>query len=111
MAWYLVKHSNNFTFIDYENNVDITNEVNTQHITELKQNHRSNCTHRIFRMSHSRLQIQILCYQQNGRRFLGRPFKRWNETVTGQWGLRRGRSDDDDNDDDNDDEVLPVIIR
>jgi len=36
-------------------------------------------------MPRSRFLFQTPCYQPEGRRSLGRPFRCWHETIRGQW--------------------------
>jgi hypothetical protein len=42
-------------------------------------------------MDRSRIPGQMMTYRPKGKRFFGRPLKRWRETVTGHWGLIRVR--------------------
>jgi len=45
------------------------------------ENYWCNWKNHAIRMSRWRIPFQILHYQPNGRRSLGRPFKRWHETL------------------------------
>jgi hypothetical protein len=55
----------------------------TSHIDQ----YRNNWKQHVQRMDRSLIPQQIITYPPKGKRSLGRPLKRWGETVTGHGGL------------------------
>lgn len=72
-----------YTRMDHIKNFDIMKELQIEPITEYLQKYRQNWRSHVIRMPRSRIPRQILNYHPVGKRSLGRPFKRWQETVTG----------------------------
>ena len=72
-----------YTKLDKKKNIDIMKELKIDPLLEKIQNYRQNWRSHVLRMPASRIPRQILNYRPQGRRLLGRPMKRWNETVTG----------------------------
>jgi hypothetical protein len=52
---------------------------------------RNNWKQHVQRMYRSRIPRQMMTHRPKGKRSLGRPRKRWRETVTGHWSLIRVR--------------------
>jgi hypothetical protein len=51
----------------------------------------NNLKQHVHKMEQSRIPRQMMTYRPKGKRSLGRPLKRWRDTVTGHWGLIRVR--------------------
>jgi hypothetical protein len=54
-------------------------------VSKFIQNYLANWKDRIERMDSNRIANNLLNYRPNGKRSLGRPLKRWSETVTGHF--------------------------
>jgi hypothetical protein len=56
-------------------------ELQISQITEFICQYRKNCKELVDRMSSDRIPKMILKYKPKGKRNLGRPFKRWKDSV------------------------------
>jgi hypothetical protein len=74
-----------YTRSDYKNNLDVMKDLNTQPVMEFIDNYRYNWKTHVLRVPHSSIPFILVSYQPKGRRSLGIPFKRWQETVTVRW--------------------------
>lgn len=72
-----------YSLLDHKRNELITKELKITPIYEHLNHYRQKWLNHVNRMDRSRLPRQILRYIPHGRRSLGRPLKRWTETVTG----------------------------
>ncbi|KAJ4451139.1 hypothetical protein ANN_02580 [Periplaneta americana] len=79
----LMRRTAGYTRMDHIRNFDIVKELQIEPITEYLQKYRQNWRSHVIRMHRSRIPRQILNYHPVGKRFLGRPFKHWQENVTG----------------------------
>jgi hypothetical protein len=64
-----------------QRNEDILTELQMSQITEFINQYRKNWKEHIDRMSSDRIPKMILKYQLKGKRNLGRPLKRWKDSV------------------------------
>ncbi|KAJ4446030.1 hypothetical protein ANN_12716 [Periplaneta americana] len=78
-----VRRTAGYTRMDHIKNFDIMKEMQIEPITEYLQKYRQNWRSHVIRIPRPRIPRQILNYHPVGKRSLGRPFKRWQETVTG----------------------------
>jgi hypothetical protein len=65
----------------HKRNEDILIELQMSQKTEFICQYRNNWKERVDRMSSDRIPKMILKYQPNGKRNLGRPLKRWKDSV------------------------------
>jgi hypothetical protein len=70
--------------------MEVIRELKINSVLEHTDQYRDNWKH-VQRMDRSRVPRQMMTYRPKGKRSLGRPHKRWRETVTGHWGLIRVR--------------------
>ncbi|KAJ4445670.1 hypothetical protein ANN_12354 [Periplaneta americana] len=70
-----------YSLLDHKRNELITKELKITPIYEHLNHYRQKWLNHVNRMDRSRLPTQILRYIPHGRRSLGRPLKRWTETV------------------------------
>jgi hypothetical protein len=70
-----------YTRWDHKRNEDILTELQISRITELIYQYRENWKEHVDRMSSDRISKMILKYQQKGKINLGRPLKRWKDSV------------------------------
>jgi hypothetical protein len=61
----------------------ILKNLKVEPVSKFIQNYRANWKDHTERMDPNRIPNNLLNYRQHGKRSLGRPLKRWNETVTG----------------------------
>jgi hypothetical protein len=66
---------------DHKSNEDILAELQISQITEFTYQYRKNWKEHVERMSSDRIPKMILKYQPRGKRNLGRPLKRWKDSV------------------------------
>jgi hypothetical protein len=66
---------------DHKRNDDILTELQISQITEFIYQYRKNWKELVDRMSSDRIQKMILKYQPKRKRNLGRPLKRWKNSV------------------------------
>ncbi|KAJ4432990.1 hypothetical protein ANN_15247 [Periplaneta americana] len=78
-----VRRTAGYTRLDHIRNFDIMKELQIEPITEYLKKYRQSWRSHIIRMPRSRIPRQILNYHPVGKRSLGTPFKRWQETVKG----------------------------
>jgi hypothetical protein len=71
------------TLWDHKRNEEILKNFKVESISKFIQNYRANWKEHIERMDSSRIPNNLLNYRPLGKRSLGRPLKRWSETVTG----------------------------
>jgi hypothetical protein len=71
------------TLWDHKRNEEILKNLKVEPISKFIQNYRANWKEHIDRMDSSRIPNNLLNYRPHGKRSLGRPLKRWSETVTG----------------------------
>ncbi|KAJ4434296.1 hypothetical protein ANN_22848 [Periplaneta americana] len=71
-----------YSLLDHKRNELITKELKITPIYEYLNHYRQKWLNHVNRMDRSRLPTQILRYIPHGRRSLGRPLKRWTESVT-----------------------------
>jgi hypothetical protein len=72
------------TLWDHQRNEEILKTLKVEPIFKFIQNYRANWREHIERMDSSRIPINLLNYRPYWKRSLGRPLKRWSETVTGR---------------------------
>jgi hypothetical protein len=72
-----------FTLWDHKRNERILKNLKVEPIPKFIQNYRGNWMEHIERMDSSRIPNNLLNYRPHGKRSLGRPLKRWSETVRG----------------------------
>jgi hypothetical protein len=65
-----------YTRWDHKRNEDILTELKISQITEFIYQYRKNCKEQV-----DRIPKMILNYQPKGKRNLGRPLKRWKDSV------------------------------
>jgi hypothetical protein len=70
-----------YTRWDHKRNEGILTELQISQITEFIYQYRKNCKEHVDRMSSDRIPKMILKYQPKGKRNLGRPLKRWKDSV------------------------------
>ncbi|KAJ4428629.1 hypothetical protein ANN_24674 [Periplaneta americana] len=70
------------SLLEHRKNVDILQELKMDPIVNFVQQYRLQWKKHVERMDRSRWPKQILTYVPRGKRKLGRPRKRWHETVT-----------------------------
>jgi hypothetical protein len=70
-----------YTRRDDKINEDILTELQMSHITELIYQCRKKWKEHVDRISSDRIPKMILKYQPKGKRNLGRPLKRWMDSV------------------------------
>jgi hypothetical protein len=66
---------------DHNRNEDILTELQISQITESIYQYRKNWKEPVDRMSSDKIPKIILKYQTKGKRYLGRPLKRWKDSV------------------------------
>jgi hypothetical protein len=71
------------TLWDHNRNEEILKNLEVEPIVKFVLNYRANWKEHIERMDSSRISNNLLNYKLHGKRSLGRPLKRWSETVTG----------------------------
>jgi hypothetical protein len=76
-----LKRTAGYTRWDHKRNEDILTELQISRITELIYQYRKNWKEHVDRMSSDRISKMILKYQQKGKIHLGRPLKRWKDSV------------------------------
>jgi hypothetical protein len=69
------------THWDHKRNKDILTELHMSQITEFMYQYRKNWKQHVDRMISDRIPKMILKYQPKGKRNLGRPLKRWKDSV------------------------------
>jgi hypothetical protein len=69
--------------MNHKTNTDVMKETNTESNMNFIENYRAKWKRHSLRMPRWRLPFQMLRYEPKGKRSTGRPFKRWNENVTG----------------------------
>jgi hypothetical protein len=67
--------------LNHKRNEDILTELQISQITEFIYQYRKNCKEHVDRISCDRIPKMILKYQPKGKRNLGRPLKRWKDSV------------------------------
>jgi hypothetical protein len=70
-----------YTCWDHKRNEDILTEIQISQITEFKYQYRKNWKEHVDRMSSDRIPKMILKYQPKRKINLGRPLKRWKDSV------------------------------
>jgi hypothetical protein len=73
------------TLWDHKRNEEILKNLKFEPIFKFILNYRANWKEHIERMDCSRIPNNLLNYRPHGKRSLGRPLKRWSETVTGHF--------------------------
>jgi hypothetical protein len=71
-----------YTKLDKKRNTEILRELKINSVLEHTDQYRNNWKH-VQIMDRSRVPRQMMTYRPKGKRSLGRPLKRWRETVTG----------------------------
>jgi hypothetical protein len=71
------------TLWDHNRNEEILKNLKVEPVSKFIKNYRDNWKNHIKRMDSSRIPNNLLNYRPRGKRSLGRPLKRWSETVTG----------------------------
>jgi hypothetical protein len=69
--------------LDKKRNTEILRELKINSALEHTEQYRNNWKQHVQRMDRSRIPRQIKTYHPKGKRALGRPLKRWRETITG----------------------------
>jgi hypothetical protein len=70
-----------YTRWDHKRNKDILTELQISLITEFIYQYRKNWKEHVDRMSSDKILKMILKYQPKGKRNLGKPLKRWKDSV------------------------------
>jgi hypothetical protein len=70
-----------YTGWDHKRNEDILTELQISQITEFICQYSKNWKEHVDRMNSDRIPKMILKYQPKGKRNLGRPLKRWKDSV------------------------------
>jgi hypothetical protein len=70
-----------YTRWDHKRNEDILTELQISQITEFIYRYRKNSKEHVDTMSSDRIPKMILKYQPKVKRNLGRPLKRWKDSV------------------------------
>jgi hypothetical protein len=76
-----------YTKLDNKRNTEILRELKINSVLEYTDQYRNNWKQHVQRMDRSHMPRQMMIYLKKGKRSLGRPPKRWRETITGHWGL------------------------
>jgi hypothetical protein len=71
-----------YTKLDKKRNTEILQELEINSVLEHIDQYRVNWKQHVQRMDRSRIPRQMMTYRPKGKRFLGRPLKRWRGTVT-----------------------------
>jgi hypothetical protein len=74
-------HTCNSILEDHKRNEDILTELQMSQITEFVYQYRKNWKGHVDRMISDRISKMVLKYQPKGKRSLGRPLKRWKDSV------------------------------
>jgi hypothetical protein len=69
--------------LDKKKNTDILRELKINSVLEHIDQYRNNWKQHVQRTDRSRIARQMMAYRPKGKRSLGRPLKRWRETVSG----------------------------
>jgi hypothetical protein len=72
-----------YTLFDHKRSKDILKKLQIEPVITHVQNYRTNWRNHARRMERVRIPKQLTTYTPRGRRYLGRPNKRWHENVTG----------------------------
>jgi hypothetical protein len=72
-----------FTLWDHKRNEQVLKSLKVGTNFKFIQNYRVNWKEHTERMDSSRIPNNLFNYRPHGKRSLGRPSKRWSETVTG----------------------------
>jgi hypothetical protein len=72
-----------YTQLDKNRNIEIPREFKINSVLQHRDQYRNNWKQHVQRMDRSRVRRQMMTYRPKGKRSLGRPLKRWIETVTG----------------------------
>jgi hypothetical protein len=78
-----MKKTAGLTLRDHKRNEEILKNLKVEPVSKFIQNYRANWKNRIERMDSNRIPNNLMNYRPHGKRSLGRPLKRWSETVTG----------------------------
>jgi hypothetical protein len=73
------------TLWDHKRKKEVFKNLKVEPISKFIQNYRANWKEHIEGMDSSRIPNNLLNYRPHGKISLGRPFKRWSETVTGHF--------------------------
>jgi hypothetical protein len=76
-----------YTKLDKKRNTVILLELKINSVLEHIDQYSNNWKQHVQRMDESRIPWQMITYRPKGKRSLGRPLKRWRETLTGHWDL------------------------
>ncbi|KAJ4430122.1 hypothetical protein ANN_22332, partial [Periplaneta americana] len=76
------------SLLEHRKNVDILQELKMDPIVNFVQQYRLQWKKHVERMDRTRWLKQILTYVPRGKRKLGRPRKRWHETITDPKGIK-----------------------
>jgi hypothetical protein len=71
-----------YTGWDHKINEDILTELQISQIIEFMYQYRKNWKEHVDRMSSDRIPNMMLKYEPKGKRNLGRPLKRWKDSVS-----------------------------
>jgi hypothetical protein len=71
------------TLWDHKSNEEVLNNLKVEPIFKFIQNYRANFKEHVERMDSNRIPNNLLNYRPYRKRSLGRPLKRWSETITG----------------------------
>jgi hypothetical protein len=89
--WGSLRRTAGYTKLDKKRNIEILRELKVNSVLEHTDQYRNNWEQHVQRMDRSRIPRQMMIYRPKGKRSLGRPLKRWRETITGHWDLIRVR--------------------
>jgi hypothetical protein len=71
-----------YTKLDKKRNTEILRELKINPVLEHTEQYSNNWKQHVQRMDRSRIPRQMMTYRPKCKRSLGRPLKRWRETVT-----------------------------
>jgi hypothetical protein len=78
-----------YTKLHKSRNTEIIRELKINSVLEHIDQYRNNWKQHVQRIDRSYISRQMIDLRPKGKISLGRPLKRWRETVTGHWGLIR----------------------
>jgi hypothetical protein len=78
-----MRKTSGLTLWDHKRNEEILKNLKVEPVSKFIQNYRANWKNHIERTDSNRIPNNLLNYRPHGKRSLGRPLKRWSETVTG----------------------------
>jgi hypothetical protein len=78
-----LRRTTGYTELDKKRNTEILRELKINSVLEHIDQYRNNWKQHVQRVDRNRVPRQMMTCRPKGERSLGRPLKRWSETVTG----------------------------